>query len=177
MCIVACRYDSVWRVCCGPPVPFVHQASGFFADLRDERGLREASMRHYRHFLRRLEASRPDRIRGSWRTLDADHWCLRDRSRRHLREDGVDWPVQCLARVSPLPAGKSIIARDFSRGFEPSQVCRRHSASARRVSRTWVNLCPDMPRWLSKGARQRRFADHPTVSVIFRPYFGCDQSE
>jgi hypothetical protein len=57
------------------------------------------------------------------------------------------------------------------------RLCRRHSASARRVSRTWVNLCPDMPRWLSKGARQRRFADHPTAPVTPRPHSGRDQSE
>jgi integrase/recombinase XerD len=37
------------------PEPFVDWAPGFFAYLRDERGLREASIRHYRHFLRRFE--------------------------------------------------------------------------------------------------------------------------
>jgi integrase/recombinase XerD len=38
------------------PDPFVDQAPGFFAYLRDERGLREASVEHYGHFLRRFEA-------------------------------------------------------------------------------------------------------------------------
>lgn len=36
--------------------PFVTQAPGFFAYLRDERGLRESSINHYRHYLFRLEA-------------------------------------------------------------------------------------------------------------------------
>jgi hypothetical protein len=36
--------------------PFAGQAPGFFAYLRDERGLREASIRHYGHFLRCFEA-------------------------------------------------------------------------------------------------------------------------
>jgi integrase/recombinase XerD len=35
--------------------PFVDGAPGFFAYLRDERGLREASIQHYGHFLRRFE--------------------------------------------------------------------------------------------------------------------------
>ncbi|MFQ5512721.1 MAG: site-specific integrase [Candidatus Krumholzibacteriia bacterium] len=38
------------------PDPFLDPAPGFFAYLRDERGLRETSIRHYRHFLRRFEA-------------------------------------------------------------------------------------------------------------------------
>jgi len=39
----------------GIPDPFVTQAPGFFAYLRNERGLRELSIKHYRHFLFRLE--------------------------------------------------------------------------------------------------------------------------
>jgi len=35
--------------------PFIQQAPGFFAYLREERGLREASIQHYRHFLRAFE--------------------------------------------------------------------------------------------------------------------------
>ena len=56
---------------------------------------------------------------------------------------------------------------------------RRYAAGTQpqHVSRAWVNLCPDMPRWLSKGARQRRFADHPTAPVKPRPHSGRDQSE
>jgi site-specific recombinase XerD len=38
------------------PDPFVDQVPGFFAYLRDERGLRETSIRHYRHFLRGFES-------------------------------------------------------------------------------------------------------------------------
>jgi integrase/recombinase XerD len=37
------------------PDPFVHQAPGFFAYLREERGLRDASIRHYAHFMRAFE--------------------------------------------------------------------------------------------------------------------------
>lgn len=37
------------------PDPFRDPAPGFFTYLRDERGLRETSIRHYRHFLRRFE--------------------------------------------------------------------------------------------------------------------------
>ena len=37
------------------PDPFCDPAPGFFAYLRDERGLRETSIHHYRHFLRRFE--------------------------------------------------------------------------------------------------------------------------
>ena len=36
--------------------PFVTQAPDFFAYLREEKGLQESSIQHYRHFLRRLEA-------------------------------------------------------------------------------------------------------------------------
>jgi site-specific recombinase XerD len=36
--------------------PFLKEAPGFFAYLREERGLREASIVHYGHFLRALEA-------------------------------------------------------------------------------------------------------------------------
>jgi integrase/recombinase XerD len=36
--------------------PFIGEAPGFFAYLREERGLREATIDHYSHFLRSLEA-------------------------------------------------------------------------------------------------------------------------
>jgi len=36
--------------------PFISQAPGFFAFLREERGLRESSIQYYRHFLRGFEA-------------------------------------------------------------------------------------------------------------------------
>ncbi len=39
----------------GIPDPFVTQAPDFFTYLSDERGLRESSIKHYRHFLFRLE--------------------------------------------------------------------------------------------------------------------------
>lgn len=35
--------------------PFIQEAPGFFPYLREERGLREASIQHYRHFLRGFE--------------------------------------------------------------------------------------------------------------------------
>ena len=37
------------------PDPFARQAAGFFTYLREERGLRDASIRHYGHFLRGFE--------------------------------------------------------------------------------------------------------------------------
>jgi len=37
-----------------PENPFQEQAPGFLAYLREEKGLREASIRHYRHYLRRF---------------------------------------------------------------------------------------------------------------------------
>jgi integrase/recombinase XerD len=37
------------------PDPFVHQVPGFFVYLREERGLRDASIQHYAHFLRAFE--------------------------------------------------------------------------------------------------------------------------
>jgi integrase/recombinase XerD len=36
--------------------PFIGEAPGFFAYLREERGLREATIDHYSHFPRSLEA-------------------------------------------------------------------------------------------------------------------------
>ena len=36
--------------------PFIGEAPGFFAYLREERGLREATIDHYSHFLRSFEA-------------------------------------------------------------------------------------------------------------------------
>ena len=36
--------------------PFREEAAGFFSYLRDERGLKETSVRHYRHYLNRLAA-------------------------------------------------------------------------------------------------------------------------
>jgi integrase/recombinase XerD len=105
--------------------PFVRQAPGFFAYLRGERGLREASIRHYGHFLRRLEAyldrigcedlgaiSPP--ILGAFVTEVAGTFgrtamiglcsalrvCL-----RYLRREGI-------------------VERDLSRGIEPPQVYR-----------------------------------------------------
>jgi integrase/recombinase XerD len=38
------------------PDPFVERVPGFFVHLRDERGLHEMSLKHYRHFLRRFES-------------------------------------------------------------------------------------------------------------------------
>jgi integrase/recombinase XerD len=35
--------------------PFMREAPGFFVPLREERGLRETSIRHYGHFLRGFE--------------------------------------------------------------------------------------------------------------------------
>lgn len=40
----------------GRPDPFAEQAPGFFGYLRDERGLKESSMAHYRNNLRQLES-------------------------------------------------------------------------------------------------------------------------
>ncbi len=40
----------------GIPDPFITQVPGFYHYLRDERGLRESSIKHYRFFLLRLEA-------------------------------------------------------------------------------------------------------------------------
>lgn len=107
------------------PDPFVDQASGFFAYLREERGLREASIRHYGHFLRRFEAylgrigcadlgalSPP--ILGAFVTEAAGTFgrtamiglCSALRVfLRYLRREGI-------------------IARDLSRGIEPPQVYR-----------------------------------------------------
>lgn len=56
------------------PAPFAAQAPGFFAHLRQERGLREATIVHYLHHLRRLErhlgrAGRPDLRRLSPKRL------------------------------------------------------------------------------------------------------------
>ena len=44
------------------PFPFHDQAPGFVAYLRDERGLRPATVTHYAHWLRRFEAqlAQPD---------------------------------------------------------------------------------------------------------------------
>jgi site-specific recombinase XerD len=104
--------------------PFLREAPGFFAYLRDERGLREASIRHYGHFLRRLEAyldrigcdlgalSPP--ILGAFVTEAAGTFgrtamiglCSALRVfLRYLRREGV-------------------IARDLSRGIEAPQVYR-----------------------------------------------------
>lgn len=105
--------------------PFVRQAPGFFAYLRDERGLREASVRHYGHFLRRLEAyldrigcedlgalSPPilgafvTEVAGTFGRTAMIGLCSALRVfLRYLRREGI-------------------IARDLSRGIEPPQVYR-----------------------------------------------------
>ena len=51
------------------PVPFSEQAPGFFQYLRSERGLREATVQHYLHFLRRFERHLRRIGRGSLRAL------------------------------------------------------------------------------------------------------------
>ena len=38
------------------PDPFRNEAPGFFDHLREERGLRESSIKHYRHYLNRFAA-------------------------------------------------------------------------------------------------------------------------
>ena len=43
-----CRYIA--------QTPFLNQAPGFFQYLREERGLKDSSLRHYSHYLRSLEA-------------------------------------------------------------------------------------------------------------------------
>lgn len=54
LCVILPDYTSRGR----SPVtqdPFIEEAPGFLAYLREERGLRETSIRHYGHYLRRFE--------------------------------------------------------------------------------------------------------------------------
>jgi integrase/recombinase XerD len=107
------------------PDPFVDRASGFFAYLRDERGLRETSIQHYRHFLRRFEAylgriscgelralSPP--IIGAFITESAD-----DFGRRLMI--GLCSALRVFLRYLQR---EGIVKRDLSRGIESPQVYR-----------------------------------------------------
>lgn len=53
--LVVPGYRSIGRSCYTQQ-PFSDRAGGFFVYLREERGLRETSIRHYWYYLRRLEA-------------------------------------------------------------------------------------------------------------------------
>jgi integrase/recombinase XerD len=107
------------------PDPFVDRASGFFAYLRDERGLRETSIRQYRHFLRRFEVYLG---RISCRELRALSPPIIS---AFITESADDFgPRAMIGQCSALRVflrylqREGIVKRDLSRGIEPPQVYR-----------------------------------------------------
>jgi integrase/recombinase XerD len=83
--------------------PFIGEAPGFFAYLREERGLREATIDHYSHFLRSFEAY-VSRIECPTLGALSGAERLRHRACRNLRPFGDDRPEQLAAGLSALPA-------------------------------------------------------------------------
>ena len=105
--------------------PFVRQAPGFFAYLQDERGLREASIRHYSHFLRRFE-SYLDRIGCE----DLGALSPPIIGAFVIESAGAFGRTAMIGLCSALRVflryvrREGIIARDLSRSIEPPQVYR-----------------------------------------------------
>lgn len=107
------------------PDPFVERAPGFFVYLRDERGLREESIRHYRHFLRRFEAYLERISCGDLRPLSPPiigafvTECAGVFGRTAMI--GVCSALRVFLRYLRR---EGIVERDLSRGVEPPQVYR-----------------------------------------------------
>jgi integrase/recombinase XerD len=105
--------------------PFAHQASGFFAYLREERGLREASIRHYGRFLRGFERylgriGCPDLGALSPPLLGA----FVTESAGTLERTSMTGLCSVLRVFLRYLRREGILARDLARGVESPQVYR-----------------------------------------------------
>ena len=105
--------------------PFARQAPGFFAYLRDERGLREASIRHYGHFLRDFEGYLG---RIGCRDLEELSPLLLSafvtESAGHLGRSAMIGLCSALRIFLSYLRRGGIVARDLARGIEPPGVYR-----------------------------------------------------
>ena len=105
--------------------PFARQAPGFFAYLRDERGLREASIRHYGQFLRGFE-----RYLGRIGCRDLVALSLPLLSAFVTESAGTLGRTSMIGLCSALRVflrylrREGILARDLARGIESPQVYR-----------------------------------------------------
>lgn len=101
------------------PVPFLAQAPGFFAYLRSERGLREPSVRHYLHFLRRFERFLTAIGRPDLRSLDPK--LLREFIEglaNHLSLVSVGTACGCVRELLRYLFREQVLDRDLSPAVE-----------------------------------------------------------
>ncbi|MDE2991886.1 MAG: tyrosine-type recombinase/integrase [Chloroflexota bacterium] len=105
--------------------PFIDQAPGFFAYLRDERGLRAATLTEYTHHLRQLAAYLRDHRLDDLRALSpvVISGFLTDRS-RHLSRSGIACRCVVLRVFLRYLHREGLVARDLSRTVETPRVYR-----------------------------------------------------
>ena len=171
--------SAAWSATAAPPRPGRARRSGC---SRSRRGCAAAVLlpqqlqRHARPAQLAMDR-RPVRLRPPVRLANARRRRIEPRLQRLVAQSppaaasqaGPPRPpqMQSLAAVAPIARLAAIWRFDM-----PPAVSR----STSRILRMG-NLCSGMPRSLSKGARQCRFADHPTVPVtpVHRP--GRDRPE
>ncbi len=101
------------------PIPFATQAPGFFPHLRHERGLREATIAHYIHNLRRLERSLARRGRLDLRCLSPK--LLREfmeAASRQLTVDRVGDLCDSVRTLLRFLYREQVLPRDLTRAIE-----------------------------------------------------------
>jgi integrase/recombinase XerD len=107
------------------PDPFCRQAAGFFTYLREERGLRHASIRHYGHFLRGFEGYL-GRV-GCHDLKDLSPLLLSafvTESAGHFGRTAMIGLCSTLRVFLRYLHREGVVGRDLAHGVEPPQVYR-----------------------------------------------------
>jgi hypothetical protein len=148
--------------------PFQRQAPGFFAYLRDERGLRETSVHHYIFYLRAfesyLERVKVRRLRDLSPAAYERRLPAPKRRIRKIKSTGSRGAVAAggVWMTYPLPVHSGLLRRAcVAVGSEPDQIaCASLSAAGQAVLRLRRTACAREPprrsvaRWRRKSERE-----------------------
>lgn len=107
------------------PEPFADAAPGFFPYLRNERGLRETSVHHYLHYLRRFEGHLSEQDHA--RLCDLSPALLRmfiERLSSTLAVTSVSTACSCLRGFLRYLHREQVLARDLSAAVESPRLYR-----------------------------------------------------
>ena len=117
--------DNVFCIRQDLPIPFVVPAPGFFPYLRQERGIKETTIAHYRHYLRQfelyLEVIKLEQLSALSIPVVS---CFITESSRRLSKNSLRYPVGVLRVFLAYLYREQLITEDLGRSVEAPQNCR-----------------------------------------------------